>query len=216
MPAAILLVAGPSGAGKSTFIQCLKAGTLPGDLLRLLPASAPRWRIIEGNDLLKRDITADIVKQAAEQDDGLVLHFDIAFGRRLGVNAYARDPLMNALGVPDRLTVVSIHPSPAALQTQFEGRHQRQREQRGLARDLWRRAVHRPVRNLVRRIRGHTRLDTSRIYAHPRDLQRTYQEWIAFAQTLVSQARQGKLICVEPITGHDGRPNFVPVSVPVE
>ncbi len=159
-------------------------------------------------------MTADAIKQAAELEEGLMLHFDIAFGRRLGVNAYACDPLMEALGVPDRLTVVSIHPSPAALQTQFEGRHHRQREQRGIARDLWRRAVHRPVRNLVRRIRGHTRLDTSRIYAHPRDLQRTYQEWIAFAQNLVSHAREGKLICVEPITGRDGRPSFAQVSDP--
>lgn len=215
MPAAILLVAGPSGAGKSTFIQCLKAGDLPGDLQRLLPASAPRWRIIEGNDLLKRDITADFVKQAAELEDGLVLHFDIAFGRRLGVSEYAHDPLMEALGVPDRLTVVSIQPSPAALQTQFEGRHQQQRERRGFARDLWRRAVHRPMRNLVRRTRGQTRGDTSRIYTHPRELQQTYQEWITFAQTLVSHAREGKLICVEPITGHDGRPSFAPISGPL-
>jgi energy-coupling factor transporter ATP-binding protein EcfA2 len=214
LPAAILLVAGPSGAGKSTFIQCLKVGHLPADLKHVLPVSAAQWRIIEGNDLLKRDITADAVRQAVELEEGLVLHFDIVFGRRFGLTDYAHDPLMHVLGVPERLTVVSIHPSPAALQTQFESRQQQQRERRGSVRELWHRVVHRPMRESLRRVRGERRTDTSRIYAHPSELQQTYREWVTFAQSLVSRAHEGKLICVEPVTGRENGLNFALIADP--
>lgn len=209
LPAEILLVAGPSGAGKSTFIRCLKAGTLSSDIANVLFPSSAEWRVVEANDFLKRSVAIDPVVHEAAQAGGIILHFDTAFGRRFGVMDYARDPAFSLMQQATSVVVVSIEPSPTALQVQFEGRLGEQRRRRGWARELWRRAVRRPASVAIQIISRRRNVDTSRIYRSPDELERCYREWATFARTLVKQRPGSKFICVEPLADRDHGPGFV-------
>jgi len=213
LPSAILLVAGPSGAGKSTFIQCLKDGTLPPEIVRMLPPAAGRWQVYEANDFLKRNIAVGSVTEVPAPDGGIVLHFDIAFGRRLGVTDYANDPVMHLIRVPGELVVVNLQPSAERLRAQYEARLREQARRRGRLNEAWRRAVRRPLRELQRRLRGN--VDTSRIFDQADDLARCYREWTAFAQSIVCSKPGSRLIHARPHLAKDRTPTFVIDEAPL-
>lgn len=208
-PAGILLVAGPSGAGKSTFIRCIKAGSLPPEVRELLPESAAQWRVVEANDFLKRNVAVDAGLHDAGSEPGLILHFDTAFGSHFGVTDYTHDPAFVLMRRTGRLSVVSIQPSPDTLRHQFEARLQEQRRRRGWARELWRRAIHTPMRGLVRRLEGKPAVNASRLYHSRENLERCYREWLTFVRTLLRENPDSRLICVEPRGGQGEKATFV-------
>jgi hypothetical protein len=216
VPRTILLVAGPSGSGKSTFIQCLKSGGLPAELRSLLPEAATAWPHFEANNFLKCGIAVDSALQDPAVEDGLILHFDTAFGRRYGMADYVGDPAAELMQRASSIVIVNIHPSPETLGAQFERRLAEQRRRRGWARELWRHLVHLPARTLVRRLRGQALVDTSRIYRSASDLDECYRKWSQFARALVEMKPGSRLVCIEPHLRSGREPAFVVKTEPAE
>jgi energy-coupling factor transporter ATP-binding protein EcfA2 len=204
----MLIVAGPSGAGKSTLIESLKRNSMAPELRSLLPEAASQWPVFEGNDFLKRSIDIDSVARDASAAGGLILHFDTAFGRRLGITDYELDPAFGVIQRASTLVIISIHPAPETLRSQFERRQGDQRRRRGWMREAWRQIVHRPLRGLIRRASGKQMVDTSRIFRKPGDLEQCYRDWSVFARSLVSAKPGSKLIWLEPQVDDAGTATF--------
>lgn len=194
----VLLVSGPSGAGKSTFIHLLTVGRLPDGLLSLLPDEVEDWPVVEANDCLKRGVTVESLRTRASASGGLILHYDTAFIFRKGLRGYQQDPVFKVLSEAKSLVIVSLNPSPEVLRAQFEDRRRLQMRNKGWFRQAWSMSVHRPLRHMRLKLRGRTFVDTADLYKEPRQINKCYREWDAFARSVVHAKPNSKLLYVVP------------------
>jgi hypothetical protein len=204
---AVLLVAGPSGAGKSTFIDLLTRGQLPPEIEAELPHGAGRWPHLEANDLLKRGIRADsALLERLHGGEGIVLHYDIAFIYRHGIEEYERDPAA-ALFAGDNCTIVCLKPARDRLMCQFTSRRERHLQNKSRARQVWARRVRLPLRRAVARLRGQSFPEAIALYKDHDWLGRCYQRWEAFMHANMHGRPSTKVLYVEPC-GDVAGPSF--------
>jgi hypothetical protein len=204
----VLLVAGPSGAGKSTFIDLLRRGQLSPEIWAELPFGADSWPHLEANDLLKRGVgSASTLIDKLNGGGGVVLHYDIAFIYRYGLQAYEKDPAA-ALFAVDECTIVCLKPARERLMTQYASRREQQLRNKGRLRGPWARQVRFPVKRAIARLRGRVVPEAIALYKEHDWLGQCYGRWEAFVRAIVRDRPGTKVLYVEPCGDQAGDPIF--------
>lgn len=196
----VLIVSGPSAGGKSTLIDQLSEGRLDTELMRFLPHAVAEWPLVDGNDLLKRDIALEEVLPKETKTKGVIVHYDFVHILRIGyAQDYLNDPIFKIFSYCGQITFCDIRPSPERLLEQFLHRQQEQRSRKGKLRLLWRKLVHTPLRQVQLRLRREHHLVKEDIYRDPRWLRNCYGAWDRFLDHACAMYPHMKVIRVEPV-----------------
>ncbi|TNE36675.1 MAG: hypothetical protein EP347_10445 [Alphaproteobacteria bacterium] len=185
----LILISGPSAAGKSTLIDMLKAPGGRSETLSDLPILPEQSVFLDGNDVLKRhQPIADFVAHL-ESGATVLAHYDIVHIHRVGFSSiYADDPFFSVFENAQKITVLDLRPDADLLRENFLAREAAQRQRKGLARTLWRKWVHDPLRAWRHRREGISHLDKHLLYRDPEWLESCYETWDQFLGSLKPNA----------------------------
>lgn len=207
----ILLLSGPSGGGKSTFVQHLKDGWIPDDILGALPEGAASWPVIDITNGMRREIEAKgpaAVLARLTDAPSLILHYDITSVYRFGWPGYASDPALRLLDEGRRLDIVFVKPSAGRLREQFVSRDAARQARKSRLARMWNAGVLRPLRGLRARLVGGELNSERDLYADPLWLERCYAAWSAFAADLLTRGNAQSVVSIEPRANAAGQPRF--------
>jgi len=204
----VLLVAGPSAAGKSQFIDLLTKRQLPPEIWAEVPPGADRWPQFAANDCLKRGVSPESALPDKLRATGIVLHYDIAFIYRYGIEAYEKDPAATLFMHDECPVIVCVKPTSDRLVRQFVLRRERLLRKKGRARRLWAQHIRHPVQNAMARLKGARLLEATALYSDHDWLGRCYQQWDTFVRTVVRERPRTRVLYVEPCEDEASRPTF--------
>jgi hypothetical protein len=206
-PPSILLVSGPSGGGKSTFIDQLKLGSLPSDMTSFLPTGISEWPIIEMNDLMKGDLSLEMIRQVLDTSAGCIAHYDIVMAPRLGTT-YQQDPAIAFLSETPLIGEIFVRPAPDELVRQFERRRTALESRKSASSRFWRKSIKQPLKDLSAKLRNKRTETTQRLYLTGGWLEACYGKWEECARNLPASC----WITVTPGESLAGAPSFRIVS----
>ena len=204
----ILLISGPSGGGKSTFIRQLSEQTLAPEILARLPEHSGSWPVIEANDVLKGNLSAEVLLGIDTQPGGILVHYDIVFIHCYGLERYEDDPAMKLMTGADALHVVFVRPDYQVVRRQFFDRKARHQKTKSKASLLWGRFVRHPLRRALAPFTGTPTLSTEALYSGHQWLAGCYRDWEAFLRRLAEQHPNAEILIVEPASGPGESPKF--------
>lgn len=204
----VMAVTGPSGAGKTTFISQLAAGALPAEIRSRLPVGIEDWPVFEANDCLKDGTKPADIQGAPDALEGLLIHYDIAFIYRHGLQRYEDDPAAEFFMKPEHLTLVCITPDPEELRVQFALRHDRHMRTKSPMSRFWRRFIRHPVRHAWARVKGRRFYGTDDLYRSVARIEECYAAWARFIALLAKDKPDTEIMYVEPYLDETGNPAF--------
>lgn len=197
----ILFISGPSGGGKSAFIRQLRQGSLPPEIAQRLPPQAATWDLIEANDILKNDIALPPLIAQLNAGKCFIVHYDIVFIHCRHLSDYALDPAMQLFDHTAAVQLLWIRPEPEDLRRQFSQRSQTLLKRKSLGSRLWASIFRKPMRLLIRLVKGEKMHSTKDFYAKSEWISWCYELWHRHLLSLQARFHLAPILVIAP----DGR-----------
>lgn len=197
----ILLISGASGSGKSTFIEQLYNKKIDFKVHENTPLSEKKWPIIEGNNILKGDLTEDSILKKMHAADGVTVHYDISYIFNHGIEEYKDDPIMKIVNMADKLKIIFIKPNYEKIKDQYRRRqilHTRKKTRISL---IWATIYRIPKRKIVAILSGTGTLKKVNLYQTDDLLKHSHSKWEAYISALALMNPNTKIVTIEPTSG---------------
>ena len=212
----MIVVAGPYGAGKSTLARRIVEGRLPAELSAHVPRRAAGWAQTSG----RKVFSPGDGRASAAEAPGLILHYNILRPPIHDFSSYADDPVLEAIDVAARATILTIRPDLPQLIGQFVDRSLVEQAHSSWAARLRRGLLSRlpdgrwvgeaavvPEPPNARRLVGRYRR-VYRLYQKPGWLDGRYGAWRDFLAAESAAGRDMAVIWLEPVVDDAGEPSF--------